>query len=79
MVVEEQAKTHEPCRAILRAVWQNKTHRPDDMRCGVQQNFALDQSFAHKTEFVIFEVTQAAMHKFTGARRGAFREIVFFR
>ena len=76
MVVEEQAEPHQPGRAILGAVRQHEAHRPDDVRRGLEQHFALDQRLAHQPEFVIFEIAQAAMHQLAGARRGALGKVV---
>ncbi|SPU76496.1 Uncharacterised protein [Brucella suis] len=68
MVIEKQAKPHQPGRAILRAVRQHEAHRPDDMGCRIRKHFALDQRFAHKAELIIFEIAQTAMHQLAGAR-----------
>ena len=76
MIVEEQSEPDEPGRALLGRVRQHEAHRPNDMRCGSQQNFALDQRFAHQAELVIFEIAQAAMDQFAGTRRRALGQIV---
>lgn len=48
------------------------------MRRGFEQHLALDQGLAHQPELVILEVTQPAMHKLSGSRTGALRQIIFF-
>ncbi len=76
MIVEEKPEADEPRGPVLRGMRQHEAHRPDDMRGGGEQDFALDQRLAHQAEFVIFEIAQAAMDELPRARRGALGEIV---
>ena len=50
-------------------IGQNEPHRPRDMRHGAQQGFAFNQSLAHKPDFPILKISQAAV-KQLGRRRG---------
>ena len=50
--------------------------RPDDVRRGAQQHFALLQRLAHQAELVILEVAQSAVDELGAGGRGVGREIV---
>ena len=76
MVIEKKAEPDQPGRALLRAVRQDKAHRPDDVRSGLHQDFTLDQSRADQPELIIFEIAQAAVNELAGARRRPLRKIV---
>ncbi|OIQ67894.1 hypothetical protein GALL_505240 [mine drainage metagenome] len=78
VVIDEQAKADQPSRAHPAVKWQHKAHRPTDMRHGAQQGLALDQRLSHQTEFVVFQIAQAAMKQLGrggGGRRG---EVIHF-
>ena len=45
------------------------------MGCGREQDFALDQRFAHQPEFIVFEIAQAAMDELGRGRGGRAGEI----
>ena len=57
-------------------VRQHEAHRPDDVRRDPPQNLALDQRLANQPEFVIFEITQAAVNELGRPRRGAAGQII---
>jgi hypothetical protein len=57
---------------------QNEPERPNDVRCRREQNLPLDQRLAHEAEFIIFQVTQPAMHELSRARRSSLSKISFF-
>ena len=52
---------------------QHETHRPDDVRRHGPEYFTLHQRFAHQAEFVVLEITQAAMNELGTGGRGEFR------
>ncbi len=80
MVIKKKPETHEPGRAHAALLkWQNKAHRPDDVRRHGPQHLALHKRFSHQTKFVMFEITQTAMNELCGGRRGAGSKIVHFR
>jgi hypothetical protein len=78
VVIQEQAGTNHPRRAQVRTVRQHEAHRFDDVRRLGQQHFALGQRFTHQTEFVMFEVAQAAVDQLAAGRRGVAGEVVLF-
>src|SRR5216683_658350 len=79
-VTARKARARGPCRRqsqktghemLQRVLGQNEPERPNDMRCRREQNLPLDQRLAHEAEFVIFQVTQPAMHELSRARRSS--------
>ncbi|CCE05018.1 hypothetical protein BRAS3843_1250017 [Bradyrhizobium sp. STM 3843] len=76
MVIEKQARPHQPGRPLLRRMRQHKTHRPDDMRRGGKQHLALNQGLTDQAEFVILKIAQPAVNELARARRGAFGKVV---
>ena len=78
MIVEKQTGPHEPGRPLPRRMRQNEPERPNDVWCRREQNLPLDQRLAHEAEFVIFQVTQPAMHELSRARRSSLSEISLF-
>lgn len=80
VVVEEEAEPDQPGRTdAALVIGQHEAQRPDDVRRHRPEDFALHQRFAHQAEFVMLEITQAAMDQLGGARRGARGEIVHLR
>ena len=75
MVVEEQAEPQQPGGAQGAVMRQHETQRPDDVRRDAPQHLALAQRLADQTEFVVFEVTQAAMDQLGRSAGGAGAEI----
>ena len=57
---------------------QDKMHRINQMRCRSQETLAFLQRLTDQFEFIIFEITQAAVNKFGRGRRGMRRQIVLF-
>ena len=47
-----------------------------DVRCGAQEDLALDQRLAHQAEFVVFEIAQPAMDQLGRPARGVAGQIV---
>ena len=76
MIVEKQTRSDHPGRTLLRAVRQDKPHRPDDVRRCAEQDLALDQRLADEPKLVIFEIAQPTVNKLTRPGGGALREIV---
>ena len=66
MVVEEQSRPDHPPRPQPGMVRQHEAQRPDDVRRGAQQHFALRQRFPHQAELVILQIAQAAMDQLGG-------------
>src|SRR6266702_5661121 len=59
-------------------VRQHEPKRANDVGRDLPEDFALDQRLAHQAEFVIFEITQAAMHQLGRPGRGPARQIIHF-
>ena len=64
MIIEKQSKPDERARAQAPVMRQDKAQGPDDVGSGLQQNLALNQSFAHQPEFIMLKIAQAAMYEF---------------
>ena len=58
-IAEARALAGESRSKLLPAV--NLTSSAGRLRGGFQQDFPLDQGFAHQPEFIVFEITQSAM------------------
>ena len=54
---------------------QDETQRPDDMRCRVEQHFALDQRLPHQAELVVLEVAQATVDQLARGAGGGRGEV----
>src|SRR5215469_17611612 len=54
---------------------QHKTHWPDDVRSGLEQDFALTEGLAHQTELPIFKVAQATVYQLARPRAGCFCKV----
>jgi hypothetical protein len=78
VVVVEQAKPQQPHRPQTLVMWQDKTQRPYDVRRDTPQHFTLQQSLAHQTKFMVFEVAQPAMDQFGGCARRSGAQIAPF-
>ena len=76
MVVEEEAKAHQPGGPLLRRMRQHEAHGPDDVGRCIEQNLTLDQRLAHEPEFVVFEIAQSAVDELAGSRGCPLGQIV---
>ncbi len=76
MIVQHQPEPDHPGRALLLRMRQDEAQRPDDMRRRPEQHLPLDQRFAHQAEFIIFEITQAAVNQLSRTRARPLRQIV---
>ena len=61
IVIEKQANADQESWTQAIMMGQNKAQRPNDVGSGFQQDFPLDQGFAHQPEFIVFEITQSAV------------------
>ena len=63
MVIEEKAKTDEPCWSLRAMVWQHEAQWPNDMRRGPQQDFALTERFTDEAKCIVLEIAQPAVNE----------------
>ena len=68
VVIQKQAQTDHPCRTQTFDVGQDKPKWPNDVRGCAQQNFAFNQRFAHKAEFIMLKIAQATMDQLRACR-----------
>src|SRR5262249_47437448 len=68
MVIEQQPGTDKPGGSLRGRMRQHEAQRPDDVRGGCQQHLSLDQRLADQTEFIVFEIAQAAMDELARPR-----------
>src|SRR3984885_11761588 len=78
MVIKKQAEAQQPRRAQSGMVRQHEAKRPDDMRCDLPKDFALDQRLRAQPELVIFQIAQAAVHELRRPRRRPARQVIHF-
>ena len=63
MVIEKQTGTYHPARPQLRHVGHHEPQWRDQVRRDVEQHFALGERFRHQPEFVLLQITQAAVYQ----------------
>jgi hypothetical protein len=78
MVIQEQAEPDQPGRALVLVMRQDKTHRPDNVRRGAQEDFPLDQRFPHEGEIIHFQIAQPAMDQFCAGGGCVLGEVILF-
>lgn len=78
MIIKKKSKADHPCRTQPFDMGQNKAQRPDDVRGGTQKNFAFDQRFADKAEFIMLKIAQATMDQLRACRRRRTGKVIFF-
>ncbi|MNN25951.1 hypothetical protein D3C81_1394440 [compost metagenome] len=66
VVIQEQAGAYHPCRTLTFVVRHDEAQRMHDVRCGAQQDLALNQRFAHQAEFIVFQIAQATVDQLGG-------------
>ena len=64
VVVEEQAKAHEPRRTNTFLMRQDEPKRPDDMGRNGPKPLALNQRFPHQRKFIMLKIAKPTMDKF---------------
>ena len=77
-VIEQKAEPQQQRRAPRRIERQHEAQRPNKMRRGAQQHFALGERRSHQAKLVVLQITQAAVDQLRRRRRGGGREIVLF-
>jgi hypothetical protein len=72
-VVKEETRADHPAGTKVACMRHHETHRPHDMRCRVEQHFALGEGFRDELELELLEVAQPAVDQLAArrARRGS--------
>jgi hypothetical protein len=63
MIVKKEAEPDQPGRPKALVMREDESQGLDDVRRGAEQDFALQQRFAHEPKLIIFQIAQTAVNE----------------